>query len=322
MSNLSVTPMLVDQLFELPSHLRGKTLLAAATVKQRTSFDSEPDIGLVRASFATYWENRYAVGIPFQAMRELLDPPIPVSHVLGFCLLNYCVTITDLSTGLANLADDLNREMSKSQSPKQACLFSKGDDDFEKHIKKSPFSGKSVDDLKQLAESDCKFPTIYADPPWMYDNRSSRGAAENHYPTMPVDEICRLPISELSDDNAHLHLWTTNAFLRDSFRVIEAWGFEYKSCLVWIKDELGMGNYWRVSHEYLLFGVRGNLRFQSNCDRSWLKAKRTSHSRKPSQVRALIEKVSPGPYLELFGREALPFSSWTVFGNQVEHRLF
>ena len=215
MSNLSVTPKLVDQLFELPIHLRGKTLLAAASFRQRSSFGPEKDIELIRESFATYWEDRYTVGISFQAMRELLDPPIPVSHILGFCRLNYCATKTDLSTELANLADDLNREISKSQSPKQDCLFSKGDDEFEKHIKKSPFSGKSVDDLNQLAESDCKFPTIYADPPWMYDNRSSRGAAENHYPTMPVDKICKLPISELSDDNAHLHLWTTNAFLRD-----------------------------------------------------------------------------------------------------------
>ena len=315
-------PLLVDQLFELPAHLRGKKLLAAASFRPRSSFGTELEISLFRASFANYWQNRFAVAIPFEAIHELLDPPIPVSQILRFCRLNYCEIKSDLITELADIADDLNCKISKAQNPKQAFLFSSGVEQVEKQIKSSPFCGKSVGDLNQLEKSEFKFPTIYADPPWMYDNRSSRGAAENHYPTMPVDEICKLPVVELSDDNAHLHLWMTNAFLRDSFKVIEAWGFEYKSCLVWIKDELGMGNYWRVSHEYLLFGVRGKLRFQSNCDRSWLKAQRTSHSRKPSQVRALIEKVSPAPYLELFGRESLPFSSWTVFGNQVEHRLF
>ncbi len=99
-------------------------------------------------------------------------------------------------------------------------------------------------------------------------------------------------------------------------------GFTYKSCLVWIKPQLGMGNYWRVSHEYLLLGVRGNLPFSDNTCRSWLSARRTTHSRKPFAFRALIEQVSPGPYLELYGREEQPNSPWTVYGNQVERRLF
>lgn len=83
-----------------------------------------------------------------------------------------------------------------------------------------------------------------------------------------------------------------------------------------------MGNYWRVSHEYLLLGVRGNLPFGDNTCRSWLSARRTAHSRKPFAFRALVEQVSPGPYLELYGREEQPWTQWTVFGNQVERRLF
>lgn len=139
---------------------------------------------------------------------------------------------------------------------------------------------------------------------------------------MTVAEICNEPVAGLAADDAHLHLWTTNGFLREAFDVIDAWGFAYKSCLVWVKPQLGMGNYWRVSHEYLLFGIRGSLPFQHNRCRSWLLERRSVHSRKPWQVRQLIEQVSPGPYLELYGREEIPNSSWTVYGNQVERRLF
>jgi N6-adenosine-specific RNA methylase IME4 len=175
--------------------------------------------------------------------------------------------------------------------------------------------------LETLVECGTKFSTIYADPPWPYRNTAARGAAENHYRTMPLQEICDEPVRDLVADDAHLHLWTTNAFLREAFDVIRAWGFRYKSCLVWIKPQLGMGNYWRVSHEYLLFGVRGNLPFQTHTSRSWLVANRSVHSRKPFAFRKLIEQVSPGPYLELYGREEHPDTEWTVYGNQVERRL-
>jgi len=179
-----------------------------------------------------------------------------------------------------------------------------------------------VRNLRVLIECRVKFATIYADPPWPYTNTAARGAAENHYRTMTLDEIRNEPVSDLALDQAHLHLWTTNAFLREAFDVIRAWGFRYKSCLIWIKPQIGMGNYWRVSHEYLLLGVRGNLPFRDNTCRSWHAARRTIHSRKPFLFRGLIERVSPGPYLELYGREDQPRSEWTVYGNQVERRLF
>lgn len=179
-----------------------------------------------------------------------------------------------------------------------------------------------VRDLSVLVEQGAEFPTIYADPPWRYSNTASRGAAANHYRTMSLEEICDQPIEQLAADNAHLHLWTTNAFLPEAFDVVRAWGFQYKSCLVWVKRQLGMGNYWRVSHEYLLLGVRGRLPFRDHSCRSWFSARRTVHSRKPFAVRALIERVSPGPYLELYGREERPNSDWTIYGDQVERRLF
>ncbi len=134
--------------------------------------------------------------------------------------------------------------------------------------------------LQALFQKQCRFKTVYADPPWSYSNTAARGAAESHYRTMTVDEICSEPIKELVTDDAHLHLWTTNGFLREAFDEIEAWGFTFKSCMVWIKPQLGMGNYWRVSHEFLLLRVRGNLTFSDRTCRSWLRHPRSRHSKK------------------------------------------
>jgi N6-adenosine-specific RNA methylase IME4 len=111
-----------------------------------------------------------------------------------------------------------------------------------------------------------------------------------------------------------LHLWTTNAFLFESLHLLTAWGFEYKSTFVWVKPQMGLGNYWRNCHEILLLGVRGGLTAQHKGLRSWVEAPRGAHSAKPACVRALVEQLSPGPYLELFGRALVP--GWTVWGNE------
>lgn len=179
-----------------------------------------------------------------------------------------------------------------------------------------------VTTLAELVAEGRQFRTIYADPPWDYQNRASRGAARRHYATMTLDEICAEPVAQLSADDAHLHLWTTNGFLEAAFAVLTAWGFCYKSCFVWAKPQLGAGNYWRVSHEFLLLGVRGRLPFADHSQRSWLEAPRTAHSRKPDRIRWLVEQVSPPPYLELYGRQCRPDSKWTVYGNRVDRLLF
>ena len=166
-----------------------------------------------------------------------------------------------------------------------------------------------------------KFGTIYADPPWQYGNQSTRASTDSHYGTMPLEEICDLPVESITADDAHLHLWTTNAFLFDAKQVMEAWGFEYRSCFVWVKPQIGIGNYWRVSHEFLLLGIRGDAkRFNDKSLRSWGEFDRTRHSAKPEKIREYIELASPGPYLEMFGRSEM--SGWTVFGNQIERKLF
>ena len=177
-----------------------------------------------------------------------------------------------------------------------------------------------VTDLQLLVDEGRKYSTVYADPPWRHDNQGSRGATCNHYPTMTMHEICSEPVAQLVADNAHLHLWTTSAFLREAFEVMEAWGFRYAcSSLVWVKPQLGVGNYFRSSHEFLLLGIRGALPFCDNGQRSWIEEKRRKHSQKPDAVRQIVEKVSPAPYLELYGRNGPPSTAWTVFGNELSH---
>lgn len=164
-----------------------------------------------------------------------------------------------------------------------------------------------------------KFGTVYADPPWAYSNQGTRASTGNHYNTMSIAELCAMPIADMVSDDAHLHLWTTNSFLREAFDVIDAWGFEYKSCAVWCKPQIGIGNYVRVSHEFILIGVRGNAKsFKEKNIRSWFENDRTKHSAKPDYWRKVVEKNSPGPWLELFGRERVP--GWNVFGNQISNQ--
>jgi N6-adenosine-specific RNA methylase IME4 len=179
----------------------------------------------------------------------------------------------------------------------------------------------TVADLYRLVEQGLKFGTIYADPPWLYDNQVTRAATGNHYGGMTVEELCDLPVRELAADASHLHLWTTNAFLFECPKILDAWGFEFRSTFIWCKSQMGIGNYWRNSHEILLTAIRGDAkRFNDHSMMSWLETERGKHSAKPEQVRHMLEKASPGPRLELFGRS--PADGWTVWGNQIERGLF
>ncbi len=183
-----------------------------------------------------------------------------------------------------------------------------------------PEDGCEVTDLLRLIDNGYRFGTIYADPPWKYDNQATRASTDNHYVTMSVEDIAALPIGKLAADNAHLHLWTTNAFLFKCPAIMEAWGFEYKSMFVWCKPQMGLGNYWRVATEIMLLGVRGSASFRDNGLINWAAIDRGEHSAKPEQIRHLIERASPGPYLELFGRDAV--SGWAVWGNEISRDLF
>ncbi|WP_082177369.1 MT-A70 family methyltransferase [Acidithiobacillus caldus] len=179
----------------------------------------------------------------------------------------------------------------------------------------------AVSSLENLLEKGCRFKAVMADPPWRYNNTSSNGAAEQHYTTMDMEALCKLPVPKLVLDDSWLFLWATSPLLKEALELMEAWGFTYKTNMVWAKTKFGMGNYWRSAHELLLLGVRGSpgpwLRHDIG---SFAIHPATRHSAKPAIFRDMITSVVDGPYLELFGREDA--TGWTVFGNQVQPTLF
>lgn len=167
-----------------------------------------------------------------------------------------------------------------------------------------------------------KYKTIYADPPW-----NERGAgkikrgADRHYPLMSTKDIIALPVNEIADDNCHLYLWVTNNFLQDGLKVMGAWGFRYVTTITWLKDKMGLGQYFRGITEHCLFGVKGNLPYKVIDDKrqqglTGFMAPRTIHSQKPAEMRRMIEKVSYAPYIELFARDT--FTGWDAWGNEIE----
>ncbi len=181
--------------------------------------------------------------------------------------------------------------------------------------------GCTADDLHRLAATGATFGAIYADPPWQYGNQATRASTDNHYVTMTVDELALLPVGKLAAPQSHLWLWTTNGFLFECPKLFAAWGFEFKSSYIWVKPQFGIGNYLRNAHEFLLLAVRGGLTALARDVRSWGEFDRGEHSAKPEAIRStVVECISPGPYLELFGRSAV--EGWTVWGNEVSRDLF
>ena len=318
----AATSDLASLILTIPPARRSAVLQGVLSFRAHRTPEQSFAIGPLRAAFADYWETRFGQPVPLERLRAAMEPPVPIGTVLEFNKLMLMRDAAEIEGALNQLADHLHTRLRELNSSTQLHLFNISDEPVTPSQRETLPVGESVPSLQKLVEQGRKFPTIYADPPWPYNNEASRAAAVNHYPTMSIGAICAEPVRDLVEDNAHLHLWTTNAFLHEAFDVVGAWGFRFKSCLVWVKDEIGMGNYYRVSHEFLFLGVRGQLTFRDRTVRSWLQAHRTTHSRKPGIVRALVESVSPGPYLELYGREELPNSAWTVYGNQVEKRLF
>lgn len=165
-----------------------------------------------------------------------------------------------------------------------------------------------------------KFQIILADPPWQYEHHiTDSRKIENQYPTMELDKICRLPIAEICADSVVLFLWVTSPKLEEGLRVINAWGFRYRTCAVWIKDSIGMGYYFRQRHELLLVATRGDaiLPLPENRPDSVISAPRSEHSQKPDAVYRLIETMYPGlKKIELFARRAYN-GDWAAWGNEL-----
>jgi N6-adenosine-specific RNA methylase IME4 len=164
-----------------------------------------------------------------------------------------------------------------------------------------------------------KWQVLLADPPWQYDfSKSPSRDIENQYPTMPSEAIAALPVSDIAAEDCVLFLWVPSPKLPQGLTIMAAWGFDYKTCMVWVKDKIGMGYYARQQHELLLIGARGQLGLPSTDARppSVILADRTNHSAKPAAVYGLIEAMYPqATKAELFARETR--EGWDSWGNQV-----
>lgn len=163
------------------------------------------------------------------------------------------------------------------------------------------------------------YPVIYADPPWRYEQSMDTRAVENHYPTMTLDAICALPVASIATDDAVLFLWATSPKLAEAMRVVEAWGFAYRTKATWVKDSIGMGFWFRQRDETLLVAVRGDMPTPEKPHDSVIEAPRGKHSKKPAIFYEVIESYYPTlPKIELFAR-GTPRPGWAAWGNEVNH---
>lgn len=218
----------------------------------------------------------------------------------------------------------------RTQLPKeeQAVIVAKGEREIleaAKNIRAEKAKAKRAERIEKIVEiskgntelkTDKSYPVIYADPPWRYEHcETDIRQIENQYPTMSLDEICAINIP--ATDDAILFMWTTAPKLAEGLKVVEAWGFNYRSCAIWDKQNIGMGYYFRIQHEILLIATRGSLPTPepANRPRSVISIKKSDHSAKPHEVAEMIETMYPElQKIEMFCRS--PRKGWDVWGNQ------
>lgn len=195
-----------------------------------------------------------------------------------------------------------------------------------KEIQQERREERRAERIEQLVEMNTtplagpkRYNVIYADPPWRYEHSiSTSREIENQYPTMSLEDICNLPINKIAGTDCVLFMWATSPKLTEAMEVLRAWGFEYRTNGVWVKDKIGMGYYFRQQHELLLVATRGNIPTPAPEDRvsSVIEAPRTDHSKKPEQVYEIIERMYGDlPMIELFCRNRR--EGWEAWGNQV-----
>jgi len=190
-------------------------------------------------------------------------------------------------------------------------------------------SMQALEGLTSLIQSGKRFGAVLMDPPWRFKNLTGKVGPEHRrlyrYPTMSFEEIAALPIEKLTSEQSHLYLWCPNALLLEALSIMKVWGFDYKTNIVWYKvrkdggpDGRGVGFYFRNVTELLLFGSKGRLRTlkPGRTQVNIVVARKTEHSRKPEAAYDLIQRCSPGPYLELFARNRVP--GWVQWGDEVD----
>ncbi len=235
--------------------------------------------------------------------------------------------VTEVPPTLAELG------IEKMQSHRWQLAAQVPEDVFERHVAEVKANGgeltsagvvrlaKRMQDKGEAPDlPDDKYRVLYADPPWKYSDKLTEdyGPAEHHYPTLTIGELCLLPIAEMTADDAVLFMWATSPLLEDAFKVIRAWGFEYKTSFVWDKVKHNFGHYNSVRHELLLVCTKGSCTPDNPTliDSVQTIERSDNHSEKPEQFRTIIDTLYPhGNRIELFARKAT--QGWDVWGNEV-----
>jgi N6-adenosine-specific RNA methylase IME4 len=218
-----------------------------------------------------------------------------------------------------NLSLNAAAKIAELSKKEQAAVMA--DPAPEKAVKKVARANKEKElAAKQTALPDAKYGVIYADPEWRFETYSENGmdrSADNHYPTSVVDDICKRDVPAIAADDCVLFLWATAPMLPEALRVMDAWGFQYKSQAVWSKDKVGTGYWFRNCHELLLVGTKGKIPAPAMGTQwaSVIEAPVGAHSQKPERVYELIEAYFPNlPKIELNARSVR--DGWTAWGNE------
>ncbi len=292
-----------------------------------------------------YMERRQAVGAPVgnvNASKQLAQSDLVVSTARAIAAENKVGEATvkraaqfaqAVDTIAENVGQDAREKILSREAPmtaKEVHRVAAMEPDRQKPIIDMVLSGhaKNVMDAHRLLRQEAareapplegKYRVIYADPPWKYGNTMPDYFAEqaDHYPLMTVQEICGMPVRDLAEENAVLFLWATSPILEESFRVINAWGFNYKASFIWDKIRHNMGHYNSVRHELLLIATRGSC--QPDVNRlfdSVQSIERSRHSEKPEEFRQIIDTLYPaGKRIELFARRRA--EGWDSYGNEI-----
>lgn len=261
------------------------------------------------------------LGIPLleierELARQRFEEHLPTKGEKGFQTIS---SSNELDTGQARDVVAKKIGVSPTTFHRAKTIIEKGSEELKEAVRRGKMSTTFAYEklLKTEAEPPSLpegiFDVILADPPWEY-YLPLRGSPNMHYSTMTTEEICQLKVP--SAENSVLFLWATNPKLEDALKVLKAWGFEYKTNMVWVKDKFGTGYYFRGQHELLLVGKKGDIPAPAEKDRlsSVLEAPRKEHSRKPEIVYEIIERMYPNRnYLELFSRSKR--EGWVNWGN-------
>jgi len=229
-------------------------------------------------------EERMKAGIPVEMFPQGKTRDI-VADKIGWSGRTYDKAKAVIASGQEKLIDMMNREGNVNK----AYRYIKQKEDEKRILEQKP-----------LLELSGKFKTILVDPPWQYETNVI-GRTIPTYATQQVEEMAN--IAQYADDNCHLYLWSTNAFIPKACLLLKAWGFEYKTIITWVKPSIGIGSYFRNSTEHLLFAIKGQLPTRVRDIPTHFEADRGEHSEKPEKSYQIIERASYPPYLELYARK-------------------